>query len=144
MAWDLATTPRSGLDVQLCGDAHLSNFGIFRAPDRTLVFDINDFDETHPGPFEWDLKRLAASLEIAGRDRGFKPKQRRLVATASAQEYCSAMARFAGMRDLDVWYSRLDVSAMLDRWTANIPAGEAESPREKHRQGQEQGQPARA
>jgi uncharacterized protein (DUF2252 family) len=121
MAWDLATTPRSGLEVQLCGDAHLSNFGIFRAPDRTLVFDINDFDETHPGPFEWDLKRLAASLEIAGRDRGFKPKQRRLVATASAQEYCNAMARFAGMRDLDVWYSRLDVSAMLDRWTANIP-----------------------
>jgi uncharacterized protein (DUF2252 family) len=124
MAWDLAATPRSGLDVQLCGDAHLSNFGVFRAPSRALVFDINDFDETNPGPFEWDLKRLAASLEIAGRDRGFKSKERRLVATASAQEYCDAMARFATMRDLDVWYSRLDVSALLDRWTASIPKAE--------------------
>ena len=121
MAWDLASTPRSGLDVQLCGDAHLSNFGIFRAPSRALVFDINDFDETHPGPFEWDLKRLAASLEIAGRDCGFKSKERRLVATASAQEYCDAMGRFAAMRGVDVWYSRLDVSEMLDRWTASIP-----------------------
>jgi uncharacterized protein (DUF2252 family) len=121
MAWDLASAPRSGIEVQLCGDAHLSNFGIFRAPDRSLVFDINDFDETHPGPFEWDLKRLAASLEIAGRDRGFKAKQRRLIATASAQEYSDAMAGFAGKRDLDVWYSRLDVSAMLERWSASIP-----------------------
>ncbi len=121
MAWDLAATPRSGLDVQLCGDAHLSNFGIFQAPSRVLVFDINDFDETHPGPFEWDLKRLAASLEIAGRDRGFKAKQRRMVATAAAQQYCDAMAQFAGMRDVDVWYSRLNVSAMLERWSASIP-----------------------
>ena len=121
MAWDLAATPRSGLDVQLCGDAHLSNFGVFQAPSRVLVFDINDFDETHPGPFEWDLKRLAASLEIAGRDRGFKGKQRRMVATAAAQQYCDAMAQFAAMRDVDVWYSRLNVSAMLDRWSARIP-----------------------
>ncbi len=121
MARDLASTPRTGLDVQLCGDAHLSNFGVFRAASRELVFDINDFDETHPGPFEWDLKRLAASLEIAGRDRGFKGKERRAVAHASAQQYCDAMARFAGMRELDVWYSRLDVSPLIDRWSAHIP-----------------------
>jgi uncharacterized protein (DUF2252 family) len=121
MARDLDATPRSGLDVQLCGDAHLSNFGVFSAPSRELVFDINDFDETHPGPFEWDLKRLAASLEIAGRDRGFKGKERRAVTLASAQEYCDTMARFASMRDLDVWHSRLDISGLLERLSANLP-----------------------
>lgn len=120
MAADLAATPSSGIQVQLCGDAHLSNFGVFRAPSRELVFDINDFDETHPGPFEWDLKRLAASLEIAGRERGFKSKQRRAVTVASAQQYCDSMARFAEMRDLDVWYSRLDVDDIVERWTAGI------------------------
>ena len=84
MAADLGVTPRSGLDVQLCGDAHLSNFGVFAAPDRRLIFDINDFDETHPGPFEWDVKRLAASFAVAGRDRGFKASERRDVVTTAA------------------------------------------------------------
>ena len=116
---------RSGLDVQLCGDAHLSNFGIFRAPDRTLVFDINDFDETHPGPFEWDLKRLAASLEIAGRDRGFKPKQRRIVATASARylQRDGAVRRHARPRRLVFAARRVGDARPLDR---QYPAGEAD------------------
>jgi uncharacterized protein (DUF2252 family) len=113
MAADLAATPRTGLDVQLCGDAHLSNFGAFRAPSRELVFDINDFDETHPGPFEWDLKRLAASFEIAGRDRGFKQIKRRAAVTAAVDSYRDAMAAFAGMRNMDVWYSRLDVDGIV-------------------------------
>ena len=85
MAADLGATPRSGLDVQLCGDAHLSNFGVFAAPDRRLIFDINDFDETLPGPFEWDVKRLAASFAVAGRDRGFKKRERREVVTTAAR-----------------------------------------------------------
>src|SRR3982751_4078540 len=87
MAADLAAGPRTGLTVQLCGDAHLSNFGIFAAPDRRLIFDINDFDETHPGPFEWDVKRLAASFEIGGRDLGFKASDRRAAVSAVAAEY---------------------------------------------------------
>src|SRR3954451_9065358 len=103
MAADLAGTPTSGIDVQLCGDAHLSNFGIFAAPDRRLVFDLNDFDETHEGPWEWDVKRLAASLEIAGRDRGFKRRERRAVVAAATRQYREAMRRFAGMRNLEVW-----------------------------------------
>jgi uncharacterized protein (DUF2252 family) len=115
MAADLAATPRTGLDVQLCGDAHLSNFGAFRAPSRQLVFDVNDFDETHPGPFECDLKRLAASFEIAGRDLGFKRTTRRAAVSAAVGEYRDAMAAFAGMRNMDVWYSRLDVEAVVAR-----------------------------
>jgi uncharacterized protein (DUF2252 family) len=113
MAMDLAETPDSRLNVQACGDAHLSNFGVFAAADRRLVFDLNDFDETLPGPWEWDLKRLAASFEIAGRDRGFKRKQRRAAVLAAAREYRQAMAGFAGMRNLEVWYSRLDVEVLL-------------------------------
>jgi uncharacterized protein (DUF2252 family) len=115
MAADLAAGPRTGLDVQLCGDAHLSNFGAFRAPSRELVFDINDFDETHPGPFEWDLKRLAASFEIAGRDRGFKRIKRRAAVSAAVGEYRDAMASFAGMRGMDVWYSRLEIEKVVER-----------------------------
>ncbi len=103
MAMDLARTPDSDLEVQLCGDAHLSNFGVFAAPDRRLVFDLNDFDETLPGPWEWDVKRLAASLEIAGRDRGFKRKERRATVLAAVGAYREAMAEFASMRNLDVW-----------------------------------------
>jgi uncharacterized protein (DUF2252 family) len=112
MAADLATTPRSGLEVQLCGDAHLSNFGGFASPERELVFDINDFDETLPGPWEWDVKRLAASIAVAGRENGFAPARRRRVVRASVAEYRSAMRRFAGMTALEVWYSRLDASAI--------------------------------
>ena len=113
MASDLAGAPRTNLTVQLCGDAHLSNFGAFAAPDRRLVFSINDFDETHPGPFEWDVKRLAASFAVAGRDRGFDDKQRETVDLAVGRSYREAMSKYAGMRNLDLWYSRIDVDDML-------------------------------
>jgi uncharacterized protein (DUF2252 family) len=109
MASDLATTPVSGLAVQACGDAHLSNFGIFGSPERRLVFDVNDFDETLPGPWEWDVKRLAASLEVAGRDNGFTTKQRRGIVLAAVARYRQAMREFAGMTHLEVWYARGDV-----------------------------------
>ncbi len=109
MAADLATTPSSGLRVQLCGDAHLSNFGVFASPERRLMFDINDFDETLPGPWEWDVKRLAASLTVAGRENGYKPKQREGIVLGAVAEYRQAMARFAGMQNLDVWYARMEV-----------------------------------
>ena len=120
MAADLADEPRTGLHVQLCGDAHLSNFGIFAAPDRRLVFSINDFDETLPGPFEWDVKRLAASFAVAGRDRGFDDATRRSVVTAAAREYREAMARFAKMRNVHVWYARLDVVSIRDELGAGV------------------------
>jgi uncharacterized protein (DUF2252 family) len=113
MAMDLANTPESGLRAQACGDAHLSNFGAFAAPDRRLVFDLNDFDETLPGPWEWDVKRLAASFEIAGRDRGFTAKQTRSSVLAAVRAYREAMRKFAEMRNLDVWYARLDVDTLL-------------------------------
>jgi uncharacterized protein (DUF2252 family) len=110
MAADLATAPDTGLRVQLCGDAHLSNFGIFQSPDRRLVFDVNDFDETLPGPFEWDVKRLAASIAVGGRDRGFKRRERRRAVLRSVAAYREAMAEFAAMREMEVWYSRGDVA----------------------------------
>jgi len=118
MASDLAATPNSGLRVQLCGDAHLANFGGFASPERDLVFDINDFDETLPGPWEWDVKRLAASVEIAGRERGFSAKERRSVVLATVREYRRAMREFAGMRNLDVWYAFLDAEKIQARWGA--------------------------
>ena len=105
MAADLATTPTAGLRAQLCGDAHLSNFGGFASPERDLVFDVNDFDETAPGPFEWDVKRLAASIEIAGRERGFDSRRRQAAVTATVGEYRGAMQQFAGMGDMDLWYA---------------------------------------
>jgi uncharacterized protein (DUF2252 family) len=110
MASDLAGLPRTRLEVQLCGDAHLSNFGAYAAPDRRLVFSVNDFDETLPGPFEWDLKRLAASFAVAGRDRGFDAKQRRTINRAVTSAYRAAMKDFAGMDTLALWYARIDVS----------------------------------
>ena len=113
MAADLATTPASGLQVQLCGDAHLSNFGAFASPERRLVFDINDFDETLPGPFEWDVKRLAASLAVAGRDNGFPAKIRRKIVLAAAEGYRTAMRAFAKQPLLDVWYAHLDIESVL-------------------------------
>ena len=112
MAADLSTTPRTSLKVQLCGDAHLANFGGFASPERTLVFDINDFDETLPGPFEWDVKRLAASFEVAGRDRNFSVADRRTAVLAVIRSYREAMLNFAPMDLLEVWYSRLDVDAL--------------------------------
>src|SRR4051794_6261922 len=108
MAADLAGSPRTGLRVQLCGDAHLSNFGAFAAPDRRLTFSVNDFDESLPGPFEWDVKRLAASFAVAGRDRGFDTKERDRVNVAVGRSYRQAMRDFAQMRALDLWYARVD------------------------------------
>jgi uncharacterized protein (DUF2252 family) len=109
MASDLSLTPVSGLRVQACGDAHLMNFGVFGSPERRLVFDINDFDETAPGPWEWDVKRLAASFAIAGRDNGYARKQRRGVLLDLVAGYRTAMIDFAGKRNLEVWYARLDI-----------------------------------
>jgi uncharacterized protein (DUF2252 family) len=116
MAADLANTPSSGIVVQACGDAHLSNFGFFASPERRLVFDVNDFDETLPAPWEWDVKRLAASLEIAGRDSGFFGKERRQIVLAAIGSYRRAMRSFADMTNLDVWYACAD----LDRLRENI------------------------
>jgi uncharacterized protein (DUF2252 family) len=124
MAADLAQTSSSELVVQLCGDAHLSNFGGFAAPDRRLIFDINDFDETLPGPFEWDLKRLTASLSVAGRDLGFKNGQTRSAVTGAVREYREEMRRLAAMRTLDVWYERLDVES-LQRYRSQVSRGQA-------------------
>ncbi len=109
MAADLAGSPRTGLQVQLCGDAHLSNFGAYAAPDRSLIFSVNDFDETLPGPFEWDLKRLAASFAVAGRDRGFQATRRQAINSAVGRSYREAMKSFAGMGNLELWYSRIHV-----------------------------------
>ena len=113
MAADLAGGPRTTIHAQLCGDAHLSNFGVFASPERRLVFDLNDFDETHPGPFEWDVKRLAASVEICGRDNGFSGKQRRGVVIAAVAGYRRAMADFAELSNLAVWYSHRAVDAAM-------------------------------
>ncbi|MGD0376728.1 MAG: DUF2252 domain-containing protein [Streptosporangiaceae bacterium] len=122
MAADLATTPASGLRVQLCGDAHLSNFGAFASPERNLVFDVNDFDETLPGPFEWDVKRLAASLAVAGRDNGFPAKARRKIALAATESYRTAMRAFAQQPLLEVWYAHLDIEPALAQFRSQMDA----------------------
>ena len=113
MAADLANTARTGLHTQLCGDAHLSNFGSFAAPDRRLVFSVNDFDETLPGPFEWDVKRLVASFAVAGRDRGFDDKQRDGVNLAVGKGYREAMSGYAARGNLDLWYTRVNVEDLM-------------------------------
>jgi uncharacterized protein (DUF2252 family) len=122
MAADLATTPTSGLRVQLCGDAHLSNFGAFASPSRRLVFDVNDFDETLPGPFEWDVKRLAASLAVAGRDNGFAGKDRRQIVLAAAKSYRTAMRAFADQHFMDVWYAHLNVDDAISEFRSQLKA----------------------
>jgi uncharacterized protein (DUF2252 family) len=124
MAADLAGTPRSGFTAQLCGDAHLSNFGAFASPDRELVFDVNDFDETLPGPWEWDVKRLAASFSVAGRASGFGRRERMAIVAAVAAEYRGAMRRHAELGNLEVWYTKMDVPTIAERWAA--AAGEKE------------------
>jgi uncharacterized protein (DUF2252 family) len=116
MAADLADSPRTGLQVQLCGDAHLSNFGGFAAPDRRLVFSVNDFDETLPGPFEWDVKRLAASFAVAGRDRGFGNRRREKINRTVARSYRESMREFAAMGNFDLWYARIDVDDIMNRF----------------------------
>jgi uncharacterized protein (DUF2252 family) len=120
MAADLATTPASGLRVQLCGDAHLANFGAFASPGRRLVFDVNDFDETLPGPFEWDVKRLAASLVVAGRNNGFGAKDRRKIVLAGVGRYRAAMRQFAGQPLLAVWYAHLDVEDAIAQYRSQM------------------------
>ncbi len=122
MAADLATTPTSGLRVQLCGDAHLSNFGAFASPSRRLVFDVNDFDETLPGPFEWDVKRLAASLAVASRDNGFAGKDRRQIVLAAVESYRTAMRAFADQHFMDVWYAHFDVEDALSEYRSQLKA----------------------
>jgi uncharacterized protein (DUF2252 family) len=122
MASDLAHMPRTRLRVQLSGDAHLSNFGIFAAPDRRLVFGVNDFDETLPGPFEWDVKRLVASFAVAGRDRGFGDGERRSAALRAARSYRLAIRDFAALRTLDIWYARLEVDEITERWGREVRA----------------------
>ncbi len=122
MAADLATTTHSGLRVQLCGDAHLSNFGFYASPDRHLLFDLNDFDETLPGPFEWDVKRLAASLEIAARSQSFRTKERRGIVLTAGRCYRETMRGFAGRPNLEVWYARLDADQLLAELRATLSA----------------------
>ena len=111
---------RTSLHVQLCGDAHLSNFGAFAAPDRRLVFSVNDFDETLPGPFEWDVKRLVASFAVAGRDRGFDAAVRESVNLTVARAYRQTMRDFATMGTLDVWYARVDLDELRKQWAARV------------------------
>ncbi|MGO9977259.1 MAG: DUF2252 family protein [Solirubrobacteraceae bacterium] len=120
MAGDLAATPRSGLTVQCCGDAHLSNFGMFASPERRLVFDLNDFDETLPGPWEWDVKRLAASMLIAAINNGNAVTDQERIALETVEGYRAAMQRFAGMTKLDVWYARMDAETVLQDLGAQI------------------------
>ncbi|HET7589768.1 MAG TPA: DUF2252 domain-containing protein [Solirubrobacterales bacterium] len=121
MAADLAGAPASGIRVQACGDAHLSNFGAFAAPDRRLVFDLNDFDESLPAPWEWDVKRLAASFAIAARESGFRRRERSAAVRTAACAYRDSMRAFASQRNLEVWYARLDVEASLAEVEAEDP-----------------------
>jgi uncharacterized protein (DUF2252 family) len=150
MASDLATTPTAGLDVQLCGDAHLSNFGGFASPERQLIFGLNDFDETLPGPFEYDLKRMAASFTIAARNNGFTPQDTRAVTVESVQAYRSAMADFAAMRTLDVWYAHMSEHDVQDAMRAfqedSAPAAGSKPGKGKSgkRQPEKAGKPAKA
>jgi uncharacterized protein (DUF2252 family) len=120
MASDLATTPVSGIAVQACGDAHLSNFGLFGSAERRLMFDVNDFDETLPGPWEWDVKRLAASLEVAGRENQFPAKQRREIVMAAVAQYRQAMRNFAGMTSLEVWYAHADIDQLRAQFNTQL------------------------
>jgi uncharacterized protein (DUF2252 family) len=123
MASDLVATPRSGLNVQCCGDAHLSNFGVFGSPERRLVFDLNDFDETLPGPWEWDVKRLAASVLIAARENGFAVKDQDRSVLGTVEAYRTTMANFAAMSNLDVWYARLDIEGVLAELGSQLTHG---------------------
>src|SRR5580704_14945307 len=124
MASDLAGHEHTGLDVQLCGDAHLSNFGLFASAERSLVFDVNDFDETLPGPWEWDVKRLVASLAVAGRDNGFGPKRRAAIMRQAVSEYRQAIRDFAGRKTLDVWYARASVGDLRELLRSQATASE--------------------
>jgi uncharacterized protein (DUF2252 family) len=121
MAADLADTPRTGITVQVCGDAHLSNFGLFASPERRLVFDINDFDETLPGPWEWDVKRLATSLEVAGRENGYPAKERHAIVEASVAAYRNGMRDLAAKTSLEVWYTHITSDELAERFGSPVP-----------------------
>lgn len=123
MAADLAETPRSGFRVQCCGDAHMLNFRLLASPERRLMFDINDFDETLPGPWEWDVKRLSASFVIAGRANGFSAKERASVVRAAVQSYRERMRSFAGLGNLEVWYTRFDADELQEQFAPLLSAG---------------------
>ncbi len=133
-------TPRSGLTVQCCGDAHLSNFGVFASPERRLVFDVNDFDETLPGPWEWDIKRLAASMLIAARDNGFRAKEQDRIVLDTVGRYRTAMAEFAAMKQLDVWYSHLDIESVFAGICLAVQAEAGQAGRQAAREGSHEGQ----
>ena len=120
MASDLASTPNTGIRVQAGGDAHVGNFGAFATPDRNVTFDLHSFDETLPAPWEWDVKRLVASFAVAGRELGFDAKSRRTAVLTVAREYRKAITSFASMRNLEVWYSRLDVAGIAARWSRQV------------------------
>ena len=135
MASDLSRTPRSGLTVQCCGDAHLSNFGLFASPERQLVFDVNDFDETLPGPWEWDVKRLATSILIAARGNGYSAKRQEQAVLDTVAEYRTAMRRFAAMGSLQVWYSHLDVDDTFSQLRSQLTPKAGTKHRADGRQG---------
>jgi uncharacterized protein (DUF2252 family) len=120
MASDLSYTPRSGLTAQCCGDAHLSNFGVFASPERKLVFDINDFDETLPGPWEWDVKRLCASMLIGARDNGFAARDQDVIVLDTVGQYRAAMRQFATMNNLDVWYAHMEIESVLQEFAGQL------------------------
>src|SRR6266566_1727286 len=122
MAHDLSGTPATGLAVQVCGDAHLGNFGLFGSAERRLVFDINDFDETLPGPWEWDVKRLAASMLIAARDNGFAAKDQDQIVLDTVAQYRDAMREFAAMTNLAVWYAHLEIDTVLREYATQFKA----------------------
>ena len=145
MAADLKDTPTAGLTVQLCGDAHLSNFGVFASPERALVFDLNDFDETLPGPFEYDVKRMAASFTIAARNNGFTEAQARDATRTAAAEYREAMTRFAQMRTMDIWYAHLseaDLLAALAAMTGSVKGADKKAARTAEKSARKQAQKA--
>ena len=125
MAWDLASVESSGLTVQLCGDAHLANFGGFGSPERELLFDVNDFDETLPGPFEWDLKRLVGSFAVMGRERALKSGKREALIGDVVRSYVQAMTTFASMPNLQVWYQRLEEEDVAERWQEHVTSADA-------------------
>ena len=135
MAADLAGTPRSGFQVQCCGDAHLSNFGLFASPERRLLFDINDFDETLPGPWEWDVKRLACSLLIAARNNGLPVKEQERVVLAAVAEYRDRMAAFAGMQTLDLWYTRFEIEPLVAELSRQVGYADAKAAQQAGREG---------
>src|SRR5215217_8477673 len=139
MATDLAGTPTAGLKVQLCGDAHLSNFGAFASPERQLLFGLNDFDETLPGPFEYDVKRMAASFTIAGRNNGFAKADTKAATLASVTAYREAMAGFAAMGTMDIWYAHLDEDQLLQamRTAAKASGKQAKAAKRAEKKGRE-------